>query len=63
MRANRVGHSDYRGLEYRRVIVDRFLNLLRRYIETVANNDFFLAPFEPEVSITIAPGQITRNCL
>src|SRR5258707_11090980 len=59
MGADRIGNPDYANLEHRGVSVNRLLYLLRGYVDAVANDDFFLAAFEPDVSIGVAPSQIT----
>src|SRR5258707_3900549 len=55
---SRIRHADPRALELRRVVVNRLLHLLRRYVETVTNDDLLLTTFEPEVSVGVTPSQI-----
>jgi hypothetical protein len=59
MGANRIRHPDYANLEHRGVSVNCLLYLLGGYVNAVANDNFFFATFEPEVSVSIAPSQIT----
>jgi hypothetical protein len=58
MSPNRIGHSNHGNLEHRRMVVKRLLHLLRRYVEAVANDDLFLATFEPQVSVGVTAGEI-----
>lgn len=56
---DRVGHADHSYFHDQWVLIQSFLDFLRREVGTAANDDFFLAPLKPVVAVAIAGRQVS----
>src|SRR4051812_41442982 len=55
---DRIGNTNNTGLKNRGMLIKRLLHFLRRDVGAGADDDFLLAPLEPDKAISIAGAQI-----